>query len=127
MSGTAGAANGHIGQLSSPAVGEKMSPGRGGALAPVDSGGISVTEAVGPNFVTDEADLPSVVGAQDERTGLGLDRFHCGPRRGDQGAGRPRGQGDDAVTGAVTGPVRAGQLRAGQTASGFHPGPSAPV
>ena len=80
-----------------------------------------------PSLFTAKPDLAAVVGAQDERTALGLDRFYCGPLRGDQGAGRPRGQGDDAVTGPVAGPARADELRTGQPAGGLHPRPSAAV
>ena len=127
MGGLPGPAHGHVGQLPSPAVGEQVGPGRGRTLTPVDRCGISQAEAVGPKFFTGEGELAAVVGAQDERTAVGLDCFYCGPLRGDQGAGRARGQCDDAVAGPVAGPARADELRTGQPAGGLHPRPSAAV
>ena len=69
-----------------------------------------MAQPVGPNLLTSQADLASVVGAQDQRSAVGLDRFYGRPLRGDQRAGCARGQGDDAVAGAVAGPARARQL-----------------
>ena len=110
VGGLPGPAHGHVGQLTTTAVGEEVGPGRGGALGSVDGGGIAVAEAVSTGvFSARLTRRPSAV----RRASVlwDVDGFDGGPLGGDERAVPARGQGDDLVTGPV------GVLR-GQTSSG---------
>ena len=81
MGGFPGPAHGHIGQLSSPAVGEEVSPCSRRTLGTVDRCGVPVGRAGRRRLLAAEAHLAPVVGAEDERTAGEVDALRPWPAR----------------------------------------------
>ena len=95
MSALTRPAHGHVGQFPAAAVSEQVrslevGPGRRSTLGAVDRGRISEPEPVGRRLVCAHVDQLAPGRAQDQCGALGVDGFHGGSLRGDEGTA-PRG------------------------------------